>query len=237
MFFWRPSQAAALLPGLFDRIAEEFSGTRSAPWSELRELFQKTPKGATVLDAGCGNGRIVPLLREKKCTISGVDISKNLLDIARRKYPGVEFRDGDLRHIPFPKNMYDEVWCIASFHHLPTQRDRIMALLEMRRVLKRKGEIVMTVWDLWHAKKYSSERRNALIRSIFLPFWAKRDLLISWGKEKIPRYYHAFSREELLKLARKTGFSVVEYKRMGNSGQAGGEDRNIMLRLRKEKFS
>lgn len=234
MFFWTPQQAASTLSAVYNRIADEFDSTRESVWKELRILFEKTPLRAKILDLGCGNGRLTALFEQKNCTITGVDPSEALLQIAQKKHPKATFRKGNFLNIPAPNNRFDEVWCVASFHHLPTQHSRLKALQEIHRVLRQKGECILVVWNIWDQTQYRALRWRAFWRSVFLPWWSKRDFLIPWGKEKIPRYYHSFIPEDLIKLARKNGFILVEYWGT-HDGEKGPikNSRNICFRLQK----
>lgn len=52
--------------------------------------------GAAVLDAGCGTGRVAIELARRGYSVCGVDIDPSMLDQARRKAPGLDWRLGDL---------------------------------------------------------------------------------------------------------------------------------------------
>lgn len=233
-FWFSPTQAADGLANVYDLISQDFSRTRQQTWGELEVLLDGTPRGSRVLDIGCGNGRLFPLLHQKQCEVAGIDISEGLRDIAQKRFCDADIRVGDFCHIPFGEGVFDEIWAVASFHHLPTQKQRIKALREMSRVLKKHGQIVMTVWNLWDQVRYKRQKRHARWRSIFLPWWDKRDFLIPWGQKKIPRYYHSFSVDNLYQLAQQSGFRVLECwgSHSGKKGDTQGSE-NICLRMEK----
>jgi SAM-dependent methyltransferase len=54
---------------------------------------------ASVLDAGCGTGRVGRELARRGVTVTGVDIDPEMLETARRKAPDIEWRLGDLATI------------------------------------------------------------------------------------------------------------------------------------------
>lgn len=53
----------------------------------------------TILDVGCGKGMFTHLLKKKNNYVVGADISKTALNIARARYPDVEFRVADLKSV------------------------------------------------------------------------------------------------------------------------------------------
>lgn len=48
-------------------------------------------KGGKVMDLGCGTGALIPTLVNKGYEVTGVDASDNMLEIARKNNPDVEF--------------------------------------------------------------------------------------------------------------------------------------------------
>lgn len=52
-------------------------------------------KGSSILDLGCGNGALTKALQDKGYLVTGMDTSKELLDIAKEKYSDIDFMQGD----------------------------------------------------------------------------------------------------------------------------------------------
>ena len=104
--------------------------------------------GETILDVGCGTGELERLLVAKHPTqkIIGVDLSANMLKIARQKladYPQLRFCQGRVSELPFPKRIFDVVVTANAFHYFNHPHD---ALLEMQRVLKPNGKLYILDW-------------------------------------------------------------------------------------------
>src|SRR5579872_2424731 len=95
--------------------------------------------GARVADLGCGSGVFTDLLQWQGYDPVGVDISPKLIALARSKYPGVEFLEGDVEHLPFPDGSLDGVLLSGLVHHLP---DPTRCASEVLRVLKSGGSFV-----------------------------------------------------------------------------------------------
>ena len=199
----------------YDAIADSFSDTRQSPW-EGWKLFQKyfdTTK--TVLDIGCGNGRLSDFFEYK--SYAGIDISKQAKFGPRRrrgqnKGANRTFVKGSSLDIPFSKK-FDIVISIAAFHHLPSRSCREKALKEVKNVLKSDGIFIFSVWNLFYNERHVKNRKKALLLSILtFGLTHPRDLFIPWkkGLNKRKRYYYAFKKEELCALLSCSGFEILE---------------------------
>jgi ubiquinone/menaquinone biosynthesis C-methylase UbiE len=96
-------------------------------------------RGARVADLGCGSGVFTNLLHELGFEPIGLDISPKLIALGRRKYPDVEFLEGDAEHLPFPSASLDGVLLSGLVHHFP---DPSRCVAEVFRVLKPGGTFV-----------------------------------------------------------------------------------------------
>lgn len=193
----------------YNLIAEDFSRTRSAIWPETRTLFDKyLLEGEKILDLGCGNGRYFEYLEDKKVNYFGVDNSEKLIKIAKSKYPGVHFQIADALNLPFPDNFFDKVISIATFHHIPSKEFRIKFLNEVKRILKPGGILILTVWNFKEFKEFSIYFKF-LILKLFGSKLDFGDFLEPWGAKAV-RYFHFFSKKELINLAKKVNLKVRE---------------------------
>ncbi len=188
----------------YNLISGDFSRTRKYPWSEIKFLFEDVKEGK-VLDLGCGNGRFSEFLKEADYT--GVDNSPELIKEAKEKYPHLKFLEADAFNLPFSENSFDFVFSIAVLHHIPSKELRIKFLKEAKRVLKKEGKLIITVWK-FHMRK----EKRLLLRYTILKILGKtkldfKDILEPWGR-KTQRYYHWFSKRELIKLTEEAGFKV-----------------------------
>jgi ubiquinone/menaquinone biosynthesis C-methylase UbiE len=76
------------------------------------------PRTARVLDLGCGTGYLEQFLVGRFEDITGVEVSGGMLEIARRKYPGVRFVQRDVYEFEIEPEGYDVILENALFHHL-----------------------------------------------------------------------------------------------------------------------
>lgn len=192
----------------YNRIAKHFSSTRVYPWSEMKKFIDYIKDSDKVLDLGCGNGRLLEILKKKDIDYIGLDASKELLKIASKKYPEYKFLIGDVLDLPFDNNTFDIIFSIAVLHSIPGEESRLKAFSEIKRVLKKDGILTITVWNLWEEEKYlpyiKSEVNDYDIGDALIPWKdAKGNILAE-------RYYHAFKKEGLENLVKKTGLKILD---------------------------
>ncbi len=97
------------------------------------------PPYARVVDLGCGSGTFTQLLRRAGYESVGLDISGKLLEVGRRKYPEIEFLQGDIERLPFSDGSFDGVLLSGVVHHFP---DPSRCAMEVFRVLRPGGRFV-----------------------------------------------------------------------------------------------
>ena len=102
--------------------------------------------GARVLDLACGEGYGSDLLADHAAHVSGVDISPEAVDHARRRYArdNLEFAVGSAADIPWDDASFDRVVSFETLEHLSQQREM---LAEFRRVLRPDGLLVISSPD------------------------------------------------------------------------------------------
>jgi len=191
----------------YNQIGEKFSITRAKIWPEFKFLKNLVKENQKVLDIGCGNGRFSELFSDSVKYI-GVDISEKMLAIAKERYPRRKFILFDGLNLPFADESFDLVICIAVFHHLPSEELRQVFLKEIKRVLKKEGKLVLTVWYLWKKiqfwRLFFKYTLLKILQKSQLDFF---DVYFPWQK-RYQRYLHAFNKNELKKEAKRAGFKV-----------------------------
>ncbi len=186
---------------VYDAIAEGFDHTRGRPWPEV-ELVEKGP----VLDLGCGNGRHAKYLESQGFYVVCADISWGMLRVASRKVSVLV--QCDASELPFKNDSFGTVLYLATIHHLPKE-DRLKSLLEIKRVLKPNGRVIVSAWALFQPRFFRA------LPKMFLNLFRGRefgDVYVPWrtrGKTFM-RFYHLFTRGELEGLVRRAGLRIVE---------------------------
>jgi len=221
----------------FNQIAKSFASTRERIWPEIWFFKDFIEPGEKILDIGCGSGRLYKLFRGKEIEYFGVDFAEVLIEVARKRYlsdkkqkkegiPPVFLVVNALR-LPFEDNFFDKIFSIAVLHHIPSEEKRILFLKEARRVLKPKGEIFLTVWNLWQIKYLPLILKWTILKILGLTRVDFFDIFVPF--HKIDRYYHCFRRGELRELVRKAYFSNIKVQYLKRNEQ----NFNIFLRAKK----
>lgn len=174
----------------YDENAEKYAkSTRDLASIEFIERFVTLVEFGKVLDAGCGSGRDTYLLQEQGLKPVGLDLSKGLLDQARKQFPECEFIHGSFLNLPFSDESFMGVWAHASLLHLETVEDVSTALLEFFRVLKNGG--------VFHAlvKAQTGDNKTELTKDTLS------------GHD---RFFQYFTVSELAELIQDAGFELIE---------------------------
>ena len=195
----------------YNSIASFFASQRQKPWPETEFLVEKYLKeGDIILDLGCGSGQLFEFFKKKRVTYFGIDFSEKLIEIAKKRYPIANFVAGNVAKLPFADEFFDKVYAIALFHHLPSKKLRSQVLNEIKRVLKKEGLLILTVWNLWKKKN----AKKLIFKFAFLKILKKTkldpgDILMDWKGIK-DFYFHCFTKKELKKMIFQNGFDIIE---------------------------
>lgn len=104
--------------------------------------FVNVKKKSKILDAGCGTGNLLKILENenKNLELYGVDISKEMLKIARKKLKIAKIKLEAVEKLTFKKDYFDYIFSIDSFHHHYNNR---LVMRNFYRILKKEGYLIV----------------------------------------------------------------------------------------------
>lgn len=136
-----------------DKVAEFYDNTyyRDAssqavarPSRHLYRLAERldVARGEQVLDIACGVGDWLRVVAERGGEVSGIDISKEAIQVCRERLEKGRFEVGVAEQLPFADSSFDLVTCLGSLEHF---LDQPAALGEMFRVARPGARVVILV--------------------------------------------------------------------------------------------
>ena len=132
----------------------------------IKQLIKKLnpPAGSRMLDTGCGKGRHSIALSEMNYKVTGIDISVESIDFARKfENSNLEFYQHDMR-LPFRINYYEYVLnFFTSFGYFETRREHDNAVRTMSGALKPKGLLVIDYLNVHFAEENINHQEQKLI--------------------------------------------------------------------------
>ncbi len=135
---------------LFNKWAKTYDLSLFQFWmrgfQKAAEKELKLQKDTKVLDLSCGTGEFLRKL-QGRAKLTGIDYSEKMLITARKKLDkNTVLVKGDVHNLPFKNEEFDYVLNTEAFHHY---YDQEKAILEMYRVTKKKGKIIIVDINLF----------------------------------------------------------------------------------------
>ncbi len=192
-------------------------------------------KGETVLDLACGQGFFSRLVKDAGAVVTGIDLSKSLVDMAKEKSSDVLYVVAPADDTKLKKESFDKVFTALAFENIKNI-DEVM--LEVRRVLKQEGKFVLVMlhpafripqYSDWgfDAKKEAQYRRVDKYLSE-----AKIDIELNphKGSEKVTSTTFHRSLQWYMKSFKKAGFVItsieewISHKKSQSGARQKAED-------------
>jgi len=134
---------------MFDRIARRYdlvntvlSGGTDSGWRRRAARVTGLTAGGSALDVACGSGKLTAQLATiagPKGRVVGLDFSPQMLEVARRDHPGIEFVEGDALKLPFDDESFDASTIAFGLRNLA---DPVGGLREMLRVVRKRAVVL-----------------------------------------------------------------------------------------------
>lgn len=141
--------------------------------------------GLTIVDLGCGNGRLSRAFADAGNKVFGVDLSKEQVEGARQLHksvPSLQFLMGDMEQTTLSSSIADLVVISHSLHHAPSPGK---VFQEAARLLKPRGRLL--IFDIHQHNE-------------------------TWVKERFGDFWLGFSEDQLREWSRESELSVIHHK-------------------------
>lgn len=177
-------------------------------------------KDKDVLCVGCGTGEECRSLKDKGARrVLGIDVSRGLIDYAKKSYPDLEFETIAMQDIDFPENSFDFAYSSLVMHYAEDWTD---ILHRIRTALKPGGFFLFSTHHpvRWGAVKkkegdlfsyllgFSKQGKN--VQEIFGDYLTTRKIEETWFNELAVTYYHKpFS--SILRNILDSGFTIADF--------------------------
>ena len=201
---------------MFDEIAPSYdivnrivSFGSDKIWREkaIKEVLKYSNKNPKVLDVACGSGDMIEIWKKYTNNIIGLDPSKGMLEVAKKRFPEINFYQGFAQNLPFENESFD---CLSISFGIRNVVEIDKAIDEFYRVLKKNGILLIL--------EFTKPEKKSKIRNC-IDFYSNKILpkigsIISGNKEAyeyLPNSIQKFyTLNELCKKLKK--FEVLEAK-------------------------
>lgn len=168
--------------GVFDSIANEYVEYFGEDWefiNEIQEFAAQLPEKAKVLDLGCGSGYITNYLHNQNLNAVGLDFSQEMINIAKEKYPTIDFLLADFVSIQnyFDENSVDALIAVYSLYFVPKEQFESV-LKSLSKVLKNDGKFFF-VTQIGNGEDYITTplmEENNVNEKLYVNYYNKDEL-------------------------------------------------------------
>jgi demethylmenaquinone methyltransferase/2-methoxy-6-polyprenyl-1,4-benzoquinol methylase len=204
----------------YDRYALLLSFGQDPRWRRFLVSRIEAHPGDTVLDVATGTGAVaVELVRQKSCSVVGLDQSPDMLAVARRRVPAqVTLVEGEAGNLPFPDTSFDAL----TFTYLLRYVDDTAATLrELARVVRPGGTIaglefgVPPLLPARLAWRLYTRSGLPLAGRLISPGWHEVGVFLG---PSIDELWRRLPLDRLLALWREAGLDDVRFRRLSLGG-------------------
>ncbi|MDD3284568.1 MAG: class I SAM-dependent methyltransferase [Patescibacteria group bacterium] len=162
------------------------------PGEELTKFIKMK---STILDVGCGSGKVSEYLHKKNYIVTGIDINKNALKENNQRNSNITYIKADItERLPFNDSTFDAITVPYVFVSIIDKEEAQYAATELIRVLKTNG--ILWLCEATYSKDY--EERYKIGKELTgLKNIATAVFSDGPDKGKVQRFIHHYSGEEM----------------------------------------
>lgn len=193
-------------------IEKELYEASNSPVFKLFERF--LPSNGKILDAGCGLGGYLLLLKEKGYDVYGIDFSKDAISQLKKYNSSLNVQTADCEKIPFPDSFFDVYLSLGVVEHI--EHGPLKALKEAQRVLKKDGLIIISVPYMNFYRRIKDFLIFKILRKeefSLITLEGEKNVIVfekSFRKKSDNKFFqYYFTSNEIKKIVKKSGFNVI----------------------------
>lgn len=190
-----PEKIKEMVIHTYDRIAKNYvtayQSMDEPDWQHW-EKFIADLQGKRVLDMGCGTGDASRYMAEKGLNVVGIDLSEEMLSIARKQPASIEWVKGDICACPFGDAEFDGIILSYTLNHL-NERMFHKVMAEVERLLKPRGKILL-VYHVGVGEIVMPEPLDSDL-SIYYHFWNRKSLETYFKDYNLEFYFQRRSQD------------------------------------------
>jgi SAM-dependent methyltransferase len=169
------AQQLAEIAATYDRVVDDyvenvFDELKDKPLDrQLLDRFAlRVRRLGTACDLGCGPGHVARYLHERGAAVRGIDLSPEMVKMARQLNPEIEFDQGNMLALDLPDESLGGIAAFYSIIHVPPE-EVVAALRECHRVLK-PGGLVLLAFHVGQEVKHLDEWYGHAVQADFYFF-------------------------------------------------------------------
>ena len=162
------------------------------PLKYAKKLIKK--KSSLILEAGCGNGRILRYYHDLKYKIIGIDFIKVAIEKLKKVDKSLKVQVADIRRLEFKNNYFDYILAFGLYHNF-MGKELDTAIKQTYRVLKNKGQVCASF-------------RADNLQTLFTDYLAR----VKSKSSNKKKFFHKLnlSKKEFIRLFEKNNFKVIK---------------------------
>lgn len=172
----------------YNKTAEEYykivSSFELLP--ELEKFVSLIDENGIILDLGCGPGHHSRVFLESGFNVKGVDLSTEMIAIAKKEVVDGDFEVMDIQHLKFKSDSFDGIWASASLLHIPKNNLKIV-LKNLYIILAKEGILYISL-----KKGFGSE------------------ILKDTRYGGVGKFYVYYQSEEIKNALNEVGFEIID---------------------------
>jgi len=181
----------------YSKIARKYHQQRAVYENKLllTKIMNNVPKGARVLDLGCGAGKpVAKTLADSGYKVTGIDFAAGMVKLAKKQVPNAKFVKMDMTHLKFKDNSFDAAVSFYAIIHVPREK---------------------------HAKVYKQLHRIVKPDGILFVNCSGPDAWESYEKNYmgVPMFWSFYAPQKTLSIIKKAGFKILWSKVLAIGGE------------------